>query len=101
MGIVFTRRATALPGKREEAFQFLRARADAMNKELGVKAEVHVRLGGEFGQMLLIVEHKTLQDVETIERKLLGEFATDKHADSAGHRIWDHIEDAIWVTPNK
>ncbi len=97
MGVVFTRIGTPYPGKQAEAFEFVKKRAEAVNRLYGTQAEVRVRMGGPIGQVLMVAQHKNLQELEDIKRKVIVDSASGK-IPVAPEGIFQNVEDAIWLT---
>lgn len=97
MGVVFTRIGTPLPGKQAEAFEFVKARATAVNSLYGTKAEVHVRMGGPLGQVAMISRHASVQELEDIKRKVIEDSSSGK-VPNAPAGVFSSVEDMIWLT---
>jgi len=97
MSVVFTRIGTPLPGKQAEAFEFVKGRAAAVNKAYGTNAEVHVRIGGPIGQMVMVSYHKSIQELEDIKRRVIEDSSSGK-IPVAPEGIFSNVEDAIWLT---
>lgn len=97
MGAVFTRIGTPLPGKQAEAFEFVKKRAAAVNAAFGTQAEVHVRLGGPLGQVVMVSRHKDVGEIEAIKRKVIDMSATGE-IPIAPPGVFSSVEDAIWLT---
>lgn len=97
MGVVFTRIGTPLPGKQAEAFNFVKARAAAVNAAYGTNAEVHVRIGGPIGQVVMVSTHKNVQELEDIKRKVIEDSGAGK-IPVAPVGVFSSVEDAIWLT---
>lgn len=97
MGAVFTRIGTPFPGKQAEAFEFVKKRAAAVNAAFGTKAEVHVRLGGPLGQVVMVSNHKDVAEIESIKRRVI-EMSTKGEIPVAPEGVFSSVEDAIWLT---
>jgi hypothetical protein len=97
MGVIFTRIGTPLPGKQTEAFAFVKSRATAVNAAYGTSAEVHVRLGGPIGQVVMVSRHANVQEIEDIKRKVMEDSASGK-IPTAPEGVFSSVEDAIWLT---
>ncbi len=97
MGVVFTRIGTPLPGKQAEAFKFVKERAAAVNAAYGTQAEVHVRLGGPIGQVVMVSRHKSVQELEEIKRRVIEDSAKGALPVSPDG-VFSSVEDAIWLT---
>lgn len=97
MGVVFTRIGTPFPGKQAQAFDFVKKRAAAVNAAYGTKAEVHVRMGGPIGQVVMVSRHTSVQELEDIKRKVIEDSSTGK-IPVAPENVFSSVEDAIWLT---
>lgn len=97
MSVVFTRIGTPLPGKQAEAFKFVKQRTAALNSLYGIKAEVQVRAGGPLGQMVVVSNHKNIQELEDIKRRVIEDSAAGK-IPVAPETLFSSVEDAIWLT---
>lgn len=97
MPVVMTRVGTPLPGKQGQALEFMKKRAAALEKNYGIKAQLHYRFGGPLGQMQLVSHHKNLQEVEELRRKIIADTGSGKLPISEGS-LFENVEDRIWLT---
>ncbi len=96
MSAIFSRTVTPLSGHLEENTQFSKKRIAAIKDYCGVDIELHVRMGGPAGQILMFSRHDNLADIEKMRLKVMegvakGVIPQPKEGMAAS------VEDGIWV----
>ena len=96
MSAIFSRTVTPHSGHFDENLQFARKRLAAIKKYTGQDVELHVRMGGPAGQVLMFSTHDSVADIEAMRRKIMeGVASGDIPQPESGMAA--HVEDAIWL----
>ena len=97
MAVTIVRTGVPFPGKQGEALDFVEKRAAFIKENYGIDSVVHVRVGGDIGEISMVSHPASLAEFEEKKREIIratkaGDFPV------APEGVFQTAEEQIWLS---